>query len=77
MNDVFTESECVELTWRESVTIRRLRRGWTKANLAEHAGCSRTTLWRMIECNEDHERWLPVTDEIRARVEAALAAPDA
>lgn len=80
MNIVFTDNRpeidkpiyTELLSWRERVTMLRLRRGWTKADLATRVGCSRTTLWRTIECASDHERWQPLPDELKVRIEAAL-----
>ena len=80
MNTVFTESlppidrrEITRtLSWREDIIVRRIRLGWTKADLAERVGCSRTTLWRTIECAPEHERFLELSDELRGRIEAAL-----
>lgn len=65
-----------ELTWAERTIIRRIRLGWTKADLAERSGISRMTLWRAMECN-DPARRIYASDEVRANVDACLAAGEA
>lgn len=61
-----------DLTWQEWTTIRRLRCELTKAMLAKACGVGRTTLWRVIECPRDDPKWLPLSEELMAKVEAAL-----
>jgi hypothetical protein len=48
----------------------------TKADLAAACGVGRTTLWRVIEAAPDDPKWLPLTDDLMARVEAALDAEE-
>ena len=66
----------VRLSWREWVTVRRLRLGWTKADLAEHSGVSRTWLWRALECDPASERAVEISCDVYEKVEAALVAAE-
>lgn len=64
-----------DLTWEERTIIRRIRLGWTKAELADRTGISRMTLWRAMEC-KDPARVIYASDEVRAQVDATLAAAE-
>jgi len=61
----------VTLSWREWVTLRRLRLGWTKRDLARECGVSRVTLWETLE-TQDPDRLVDPSPRIREKIEDAL-----
>lgn len=66
----------IDVSWAELITVLRLRKGWTKKDLAEASGVSRTWLWRGLECPPEDARHVEFSDDTRAKIEAALTAED-